>query len=145
MLNFENSLSFKEGQETPVALRNFWEPEGSWIWSTGRWCEITFAFEAGPRPLPRLAELIVDLDVYKQEEQHPGQNVLVYLNGLRIGSLHCTHRMIVVFGFDPKLLTAGDNILTLDTPDSAKPSQFGSADGRLLGAQVFSLQFRSAS
>ena len=143
MLTFENALSFKDGEEPPVALRNFWAPEESWIWSTGRWCEITFAFEAGAAP-PRFAELVIDLDVYKYKDRHPGQNVLVYLNGLRIGSLYCTRRMTVAFAVDPRTLASADNILTLDTPDSARPSQFGGADGRQLGVQLFNLQLRGA-
>ncbi len=144
MLNFENALTFKAGEEPDVALRNFWAPEGTWVWSTGRWSEINFAFDLGLRAPVGTVELIVDLDVFKYEEAYPGQNVLIYLNGLRVGSLYCTHRMTVVFAFDAKILSRTENVLTFDTPDSTKPSAFGSADGRLLGAQIFSIQIRKA-
>ena len=142
MLNFENSLTFKDGLEPDAALRNFWAPEGAWVWSTGRWSEINFAFEVGSRPLTGTVELIIDLDVFKHEDKHAGQNVLIYLNGLRVGSLYCTHRMTVVFVFEAKILGKIDNVLTFDTPDSTKPSAFGSADDRVLGVQVFSVQVR---
>jgi hypothetical protein len=35
-------------------------------------------------------------------------------------------------------------MLTLDTPDSARPEEYGIRDGRLLGAQLYSLQIRKA-
>jgi hypothetical protein len=144
MLNFENALTFKAGEEPIAALRNFWAPEGAWVWSTGHWSEITFVFDVGSRPATGIAELIVDLDVYKEGDILPGQDVLVYLNGLRIGSLYCSHRMTIVCVFDASLLSKTENILTFDTPQSAKPSDFGSADGRLLGIQLFSVQIRKA-
>ena len=142
MLNFENALTFRAGQEPNAALRNFWAPEGSWVWSTGRWAEINFAFDLGLRAPAGTAEIIMDLDVYKREEKHPGQNVLVFLNGLRIGSLYCTHRVTFVFAFDARILNRAENLLTLDTPDSLAPSAFGDADGRVLGVQLFSVQIR---
>jgi hypothetical protein len=144
VLNFENALTFKAGQEPDAALRNFWAPEGTWVWSTGRWSEINFAFDLGLRAPVGTAEIIMDVDVFKHEEKHPGQNVLIYLNGLRIGSLYCTHRVTVVFAFDARILTRADNVLTLDTPDATSPAAFGDPDGRSLGAQVFSIQIRKA-
>lgn len=144
VLNFDNALTFKTGEEPEAALQNFWPPEESWVWSTGRWSEINFAFDLGLRPPSGTVELILDLDVFRRQEKYPGQNILIYLNGLRIGSLYCTHRMIVAFAFDAKILNRAENALTIDTPDSTMPSVFGGADGRVLGAQIFSVRIRKA-
>jgi len=145
MLNFENALTFREGFEPDAALRNFWPPEGGWIWSTGRWAEISFAFEIDPRLRVGGAELIVDLDVFKHEAALDGQNVFVYLNGLRIGSLFCKSRATFIFAFEPKILARSESTVTFDTPDSARPSDFGSDDQRVLGVQLFSLRIRKSS
>ena len=142
MLAFDRSVTFREGQDLDVALRNFWPPEGLWAWSSGKWAEINFAFDFRSRPPDGLAELIIDLDVFKYKDKHPGQNVLIYLNGLRVGSLYCTRRAAVVFTFNARILSRDDNVLTLDTPDAARPSEFGSADQRMLGVQLFSAQIR---
>ena len=142
MLTFENALKFKAGEEPTVAMRNFWEPEGTWVWSTGRWSEITFVFDVGSRQPAGMAELIIDLDVYKEDGKHPGQDVLIYLNGLRVGSLYCTHRMTIVCAFEASFLSKTENVLTFDTPMSAKPSDFGHEDTRSLAVQLFSVQIR---
>ena len=68
-----------------------------------------------------------------------------HLNGLRIGSLFCRSRAAFVFAFDPKILVRSESILTFDTPDSARPSDFGDDDNRLLGVQLFSIKIRKSS
>jgi hypothetical protein len=140
MLTFENSLTFSSTAEPDAQLRNFWGPENGFIWSSGKWCELTFSFDIKSADRNALLDLILDLDVFKHGEELKGQNVLLYLNGLRIGSLYCTKRSTMVFSFDARLLKAEENIFTMDTPDAASPSQFGSKDGRTLGVQLFSLQ-----
>jgi hypothetical protein len=142
MLTFENSLTFSSNAEPDAQLRNFWGPEAGFIWSSGKWCELTFAFDTKIDDRNALLDLILDIDVFKQDEELKGQNVLLYLNGLRIGSLYCSKRSTVVFSFDAKLLKADENVFTMDTPDAASPSQFGSEDARTLGVQLFSMQIR---
>jgi hypothetical protein len=144
MLNFENSATFLAGKEPSVSLRNFWAPENGFVWSTGKWCEVSFPFDTGARPPFGLADLVMDVDTFKYEDKLRGQNVAVYLNGLRIGSLYCTRRVTSIFQFDAKTLTKTENTITLDTPDSTRPEEFGLRDGRLLGLQLYSLQIRRA-
>ncbi len=145
MLTFDNDLSFTRGEEPDAALRSFWAPEDGFVWSKGKWCEITFAFDTPAKVAFLFAELILDLDVFKKPEELPGQNVLVYLNGLRIGSSFVTRRLNQISSFDPKILRPIDNVLILDTPESASPQQFGRDDGRVLGVQLFSVQIRKGS
>jgi hypothetical protein len=141
MLTFENSLTFSTTEEPNAQLRNFWGPEDGFIWSTGKWSEITFQFGPPKKPVAGLCDLILDLDVFKVEDKHEGQNVLVYLNGARIGSLFCQRRATYVFPFDASLIGAENN-LTIDTPDSESPGKFGNEDARVLGVQLFSMQIR---
>lgn len=142
MLTYKNSAVFSRGAELPVQLRNFWEPEEGFVWSTGRWCEIIFAFQGGPKENASGSELILEVDAFRSGDDLPGQNLMAYLNGLRIASFFCKERAMVVAPFDTKVLREAENNLTIDTPDAARPSDFGSADKRLLGIQMFSLQVR---
>jgi hypothetical protein len=89
-----------------------------------------------------LCDLILDLDVFRHNEDLKGQNVLFFFNGLRIGSLYCTKRSTIVFSFPGIQLKSAENVLTIDTPDASSPAQFGSKDGRMLGIQLFSMQIR---
>ncbi len=144
MLSFEDSITFLAGKEPPVRLRNFWEPENGFVWSTDRWCEVAFPFDFKGRPANGAAELILDLDVFKVDEKLPGQNIMIYLNGLRIGSIFCHKRVIAVLGFDGKILNKDENTLTIDTPEHASPFDFGGLDKRSLALQLFSIQIRNA-
>ncbi len=142
VLTFDNHVSFSQGDTPIVTLRNFWETEDGFVWSQGKWCDITFDFNwAGTLPVG-YAELMLDLDVFKMPDHLPGQNVFTYLNGLRIGSTFVERRMTVINEFDSKMLRKTDNVITLDTPDSCVPASFGMADVRQLGLQLFSLQIR---
>jgi len=142
MLTFDNHVSFAVGEIPPVALRGFWGTEDGFVWSRGKWCDVTFDFQFDGAPTPGFAELMLDIDVFKAPEQLTGQNVMIYLNGLRIGSNFIERRLTSICEFDPKILRATDNILTLDTPDAAVPKMFGSGDTRQLGVQLFSVQVR---
>ena len=142
MQSCDDIITFNHMEDPGIALRNFWPPETGFIWSSGKWCEITFSFDPGPKQLSAQADLILDVDVFKKEHQLDAQNVLVYLNGLRIASYLVQRRTTYFASFDPKLLKPSDNVLTLDTPDAVQPSTFGSSDTRMLGAQLFSLQIR---
>ncbi len=142
MQSFDDIVTFSASEDPGVAMRNFWPPETGFIWSNGKWCEITFAFDSGLGALPAQADLILDIDVFKKEHHLDAQNVLVYLNGLRIASYYVQRRTTYFASFDPNLLKPSDNVLTLDTPDAVRPNVFGSSDNRMLGAQLFSLQIR---
>jgi hypothetical protein len=143
MQSFESSVTFSADEDSGVSLRNFWATEDGFVWSTGRWCEITFAFDNGGRP-PLLADLIIDVDAFRHAPKLEGQNALLYLNGLRIASFYVLRRTTYYASFDPRQLKSADNVLTIDTPDVACPRDFGSDDGRLLGIKLFSLQIRKS-
>jgi hypothetical protein len=138
MLSYEDSLTFFAGEEPPVLTEGFWPPEQGFIWSKGNWCEIVFPFEK-TKPTNR-SDLILDLDAFKPEEA--GQNVKIYLNGIRIGTKFVTSRMTFVVNFPTSILNAEDNVLTIDTPDAMTPLSVGIQDDRVLGIQLFSVQIR---
>lgn len=145
MLTLENSIKFLQDQDPAVTLRNFYAPENGFVWSSSRWSEIEFGFSATPnRGLRKNVDLIIDFDVFKVDGRLDGQDVLIYLNGLRVGSHHIMRRTAVVIPVEMASLRSSDNILTFDTPDSCSPKQYGMADDRRLGIQLFSLQIRPA-
>jgi hypothetical protein len=142
MLTFDNFITFTKNEDPPVVLRNFWETEDGFVWSRGKWNETTFDFDLPRKPFGTMAELILDLDVYKNPDSLPGQNVLIYLNGLRLGSSFVIRRFNYIAPFDPAILRAVENVLIIDTPDAASPKDHGMSDSRQLGVQLFSLQIR---
>lgn len=142
MLTFKNTVTFAQNQTPPVLLRNYFEPENGFVWSTSKWSDIIFNFGNGSSTKPRSADLVLDLDVFKAPPKLPHQTVKFYLNGLRVGARDITDRAVTVIALDLALLRPRENVLTLDTPDAAIPSEFGIPDGRLLGVQVFSIQIR---
>jgi hypothetical protein len=145
MLTFDNSLTFARGVEPAATLRNFDNPEDGFVWSLGKWCEITFPFETSLKPTGTGAELILEIDAFKVSEGLVAQNFLIYLNGLRIGSLLCSRRMTFMIPFQAGRLQRTDNVITVDTPDAALPRDYGVDDSRTLGMQLFSLQIRRTS
>ncbi len=132
-----------------IVLRNFYAPEDGFVWSSGPWCEV--AFLAGGAPAPRGAGrarrrggddetvLVLDLDVFRAPPHFNGQNVLVYLNGLRVHSALVLGRMNLVVDLGTEGLAAAQNVLTLDLPDATRPADFGLEDERRLGVKIFSL------
>ncbi len=142
MLNYKNSVSFIKGETPFVLLRNYYEPEDGFVWSTSKWSEIIFAFSAEGPPKARSSDLILDLDVFRAPPDLPHQTVKIYLNGWRIGSRDVTDRTTALIPFYPALLKPIENVLTFDTPDASVPATFGVPDERRLGIQLFSLQFR---
>jgi len=138
MFSFESSLTFAEGDYPDVALEGFWPIEEGFVWTRGKWCQITFPFDA-TQPTDR-SDLIIDMDVFHPGES--GQNVFFYLNGLRIGSKYINGRVTLVLSFPSAILLAEENVLTIDTPDVACPADFGIQDDRQLAAQIFSVQIR---
>lgn len=144
MLTYDNSIQFKRSKEPTVVLRNFYPPEDGFVWSSSRWSDVTFGFSAGAGRRKKSADVILDLDAFKVEGQTGGQNALIYLNGLRVGSININRRTTVVIPIDAAVLKPSENVLTFDTPDSRTPSDYGIADKRLLGIQLFSMKIRPA-
>jgi len=144
MLAFQKPFFVSNQSDFGLDLHNFWEPEGNFAWSTGRWCEIVFSFadvESGARSF----DLMLDVNVFNDGERLVGQNILTYLNGLRIGSVFLKSRSVLVLPCDASILRKNDNILTFDTPDATSPAEFGEADTRVLGLQLFSVQLQKTS
>ena len=144
MLTYGNSVSFQDGQESPVTLRNFSGPEDGFVWSIGKWCEIGFEFRDIGRQLDGRADLLLDLEAFHVPEQFPEQTVLVYLNGLRVASAFVSTRTHLIACFDRRWLRPSDNFLTMDTPDVLLPTAFGVPDTRPLGIKLYSIQIRKA-
>ena len=146
VLSYQNSVAFSEGEESLISLTNFWEPENGFVWSTGKWCEVHFDFKTtNGHATTRSADLILDIDTYRGPLEEQAQDVLVYLNGYRIGSFIVARRAIYITTFDPKMLRSVGNILTFDTPASHSPNSYGKDDNRVLGLQMYSMQFRKNS
>lgn len=143
MFSFDDTLEVAEWPSAGVVLKGFSHIEDTFVWQIGRFGEITFDIQDAGKSRSQGVDVILDLDVFKTgPEGLPGQNVFVYLNGLRIGSTYITGRRVVILNVPTSILRARGNLLTLDTPDAAQPASFGMSDQRVLGVQLFSLQFR---
>jgi len=142
LLTFANSVSFTEKGNNPVALRNFSEPEDGFVWSHGAWSEIVFSFTEDKKVTAAVADLMVELDAFKVPPEFPGQDVFVYLNGLRVSSLFVNRRVTILGSFPRAFLRASENVITIDTPDVVNPRDYGVEDGRKLGVQVFNIKIR---
>jgi hypothetical protein len=142
LLTFTNSVSFTEKGNNPVSLRNFSDPEDGFVWSHGRWSEIVFSFTEDKKVSATLADLMVDLDAFKVPPEFPGQDVFIYLNGLRVASLFVSRRVTILGTFHRSFLRPAENVITIETPDVVNPHDYGVEDDRKLGAQVFNIKIR---
>ena len=131
MISYKDTLTFSADGTNEAEMDGFWPPEDGFVWSKGKWCEIQFSFDKDN--IAEYSDLIIDLDVFKPEDG--GQNILVYLNGLRIGSKFIRNRMTCVISFSSSILRKDKNVLTLDTPDAMTPADFGIPGTRQLGVQ----------
>jgi hypothetical protein len=141
MLDQSTIVSFNKDETPGVELRNFWPPEDGFVWSMGKWCEVQFEFELKTEVISEKAELVLDLDVFRVPPAFEGQNLMIYLNGLRVGTRRVTKRVTAFVEFDPTVLRYA-NTLVFDTPDATSPQSFDLSDHRVLGLQLFSLQVR---
>lgn len=139
VLGFNSAVRFTKSSQPTLQLRGFWEIEDGFVWSMGRWSELTFSVESSLLSATDRVHLVVDADVFRVPEKLDAQNVLVYLNGLRVGSYLVTQRTNFVIAANG-VLRAIDNVLTLDTPDARRPADFGGSDRRELGLQLFSIR-----
>src|ERR1700733_13481915 len=117
MLTYDNSVQFTLGEPTLASLRNFYAPETGFIWSSSEWSEIRFSFSATPEVESTEVDLSLDCDVFRVGGRFDGQNILIYLNGLRVGSHFITQRTQLNIRVSSADLKPADNVLTLDTPD----------------------------
>ena len=141
---------FRNILDSDRQLNNFWppepEPEPEFVWSAGQWCEVVFPFsikKGKPGTIANdklLFDLVIDLDVYREDKKFDGQNVLIYVNGYRVASRYITDRTTVLVDIPAAWLREIGNVITFDTPNSRSPSEFGDLDGRVLGIKLYSLQ-----
>jgi hypothetical protein len=136
-------FSFQKDTKPEIGLKNFWPPEDGFVWSASSWCEISLPAKAPSGKAGGIAEIAIDLDVFKAPPEMEGQNVFFYVNGLRLASRFITGRVTVLLEAAAGTLTPTENVITIDTPDAVRPSEHGQGDTRRLGVQVFSLQVRA--
>ena len=144
MITYGHSLVFVAGKVLPVKLKNFFEPEDGYVWSTSKWCEIVFPFSFGKGNRPVSSDLILDLDVFKAPPKLETQPIMVYLNGIRMGQYDVRGQETHLITFPTALLREFDNSLVIDTPQSTRPSLYEIKDGRILGIQLFSAHIQPA-
>lgn len=125
-----------------VALINFSDPEDGFVWSLGPWCEMRFDLDLARAELVTGVEVTIDANVFAAPPTLPGQSVLAFLNGYRIGSAWVTGRGLLTFRAARATLLRDDNRLVLDVPNATRPSAFGQPDDRRLGVKVFSITVR---
>lgn len=142
MFGCDNTLDVMDWPAAGVVLKGFSNVEDNFVWQTGRFGEMNFDFQESSKGRCANIDVMLDMDVFKHGEAHPGQNVFVYLNGLRIGSFYISFRRTVICNIPASVLKAKGNVLTFDTPDAIQPRKIGVEDDRVLGVQLFSLQFR---
>jgi hypothetical protein len=139
-------FTFAKDVVPDIGMTNFSPPEDGFIWSTGPWCEIRFSLMqpdysvARERPWDTVVELSLDMDVFKAAPNLNGQNILFYVNGLRLASRFMTGRVTVILELPGTMVRQNDNIITIDSPDAARPTDHGGSDGRRLGIQLHSLR-----
>ena len=127
-------------------LNNFWPPEPEFVWSAGQWCEVVFPFSLKKGKLGAIAndkalfDLVIDLDVYREDKKFDGQNVLIYVNGYRVASRYIIDRTTVLVDVPAPWLREIGNVITFDTLGSRSPSEFGDPDGRVLGIKLYSIK-----
>jgi len=142
LLTFTNSVTFTEKGANAVSLRNFSEPEDGFVWSHGKWCEVVFSFTDDKTVKASIADVILELDVFKVPPTFPGQDVFIYFNGLRVASLFVNRRLTILGTFPRSFLRANENVITFDSPDVIEPRSVGVQDDRKLGIQLFNIKIR---
>jgi hypothetical protein len=139
-LRFGEALHFSPDVTEVLTLVNFSSPEEDFVWSSGRWAEVIFDMDHREDVRPETAICLhLDIDVFKFPPALPGQNVLIYFNGVRVKSAFVTERTVLRFPLGVAPLLPQQNVLTFDLPDARKPQDLGVPDDRTLGSQIFSL------
>lgn len=128
-----------------IRLRNFDTPEEEFAWSMGRFAEAVFDCDPGALAAAAGGALLLDIDTFRVPPVLAGQNLLVFLNGLRVHSAFVTARSILAIQLRPGMLRAAENTLTFDLPDAIRPMEFGMEDGRMLGLKLFSIALEPAA
>jgi len=145
MTALEELYTFGADVVPGVSLTNFYPPETGFVWSSHKWCEIRFdvdpeALSASHGSHETALDIALDLDVFKAPPDFEGQDVLLYVNGARLGSRFVKGRITVMLIVPLYLVRARANVITIDTPDAARPIQHGFNDTRQLGIQLFSVR-----
>jgi hypothetical protein len=141
MVANSSSFSFQKDKQPVVGLENFWPPEDGFVWSTGSWCEIRLPPTInGGTGSEGLDEIAIDVDIFRAPPELEGQNVFIYVNGLRLASRFITGRMVLLLKVPAGALTSAENVISIDTPDATRPSAHGQGDSRCLGVKIFSVQ-----
>lgn len=133
------------GDPHAIRLRNFDNPEADFAWSIGRFAEAAFDCDRDALAATEGGALLLDIDTFRVPPVLAGQNLLVFLNGLRVHSAFVTARTLVTLRLRPGMLQAEDNMLTFDVPDAIRPMEFGMEDGRMLGLKLFSMALEPAA
>jgi len=141
----DRTFTFHSDQVPGVSLSGFYPPEAGFVWSSRKWCEITFniateALAARDAGKVSVLDIALDMDVFKAQPDFEGQNALLYVNGLRLGSRFIKDRVIVMLHVPIHFVYSTGNVITIDTPDAAAPINHGIADSRSLGVQLFSVR-----
>jgi hypothetical protein len=145
MSRTEYAVGIRQDVLAHAQLTNFSTPEEDFVWSMGSWCEIRFAMLAsGVHSLntsetEAVVDVAIDLDAYKFPPDKDGQNVFIYVNGLRLASRFISQRVTVLLEAPASVMRATDNVITIDTPDFGRPSDYGDNDTRRLGIKLYSL------
>ncbi len=139
MLRLDAPVPIGAGHEDVLLLRNFHPPEDGFAWSSRRWCEIVFSLNPDDAEGMDEVVLAIDVNAFQRPFLAPGVDLLVHLNGLRLGGAIIHRRQMVEFPVPASLLTRERNVLALDVPDAASPAEYGGDDTRLLGLQLFSV------
>lgn len=139
MLTLGAPVLIGTAHEELLTLRNFHPPEDGFAWSSRRWCEVIFACELDDAEGMDEVLLAFDVNAFQRASLAPGVDIIVYLNGTRVGGAVVERRQMVEFFIPTSLFAINENILALDVPDAAIPAEYGGDDTRLLGLQLFSV------
>lgn len=144
MLRLGEALNFSSDVTEFLSLTNFSSPEEHFVWSNGRWAEVVFDLDHREDIRPETPiSMHLDVDVFKFPPALPGQNVLVYCNGVRVKSAFVTERTTLRCPLGVAPLLRQQNVLTFDLPDARTPQDLGVPDDRMLGLQIFSVAFEA--
>ena len=149
MIGREEKFSFSKDVEPTIGLVNFCPPEDGFVWSSALWSEVKFP-AIGPTVTREHSlancsiDIALDIDVFKVPPNFAGQNVYFYVNGLRLASRFITTRITVMLELPGFMSKERDNLVTIETPDAARPLDHGLQDTRKLGIQLFGVRISFA-
>jgi hypothetical protein len=144
MMQTEKIYHFDKDVEQDIKLTNFYPPEAGFVWSSHTWSELTFDLDS-PKGGANVSspnvvlDIAIDVHVFKVPPDFAGQNVFFHVNGVRLASRFITSRVTVMLEVPAFIVKGQQNVITIDTPDAARPVDHGFDDTRRLGVQIFSV------